>query len=94
MAIELSDMQSAEPKECGSCEHFNRRDNSDSFGLCMFRLPPWVQSKPEPPEADSDVNSRTVSDTDGCTLYDAKNLAGDAAQFVQKRYWNAGNPSR
>lgn len=93
MAIELGNMQSAEPGKCGSCQHFERRNDYDSFGLCRFQLPPWAATRKGDPEGE--VDYRTVNDTDGCTLYEARGSnISQPAQFVQKRYWNAGNPSR
>lgn len=90
----INDRQSAEPKQCGSCQHFRARDPGDGLGVCTLRLPPWVQSRPEPPESDSEVNARTVRDTDGCSLYEVRNLAGEPVEFVQERVWQAGMPSR
>lgn len=93
MAVELGNMQSAEPRQCGSCQHFERRNDYDSFGLCKFKLPPWVAISRGDPTGE--VDYRTVGDTDGCTLYEAAgSRIGMPDQFVQKRYWGAGTPSR
>jgi len=93
--MKLNQYQHAEPNECGSCQHFRPRDPGDGYGLCTFRLPPFAAMRPYVgEERDSDCNERTVSDTDGCSLYEARNLAGDPTEFIQERVWRAGMPSR
>lgn len=39
---ELNDRQSAEPNQCGSCQHYKSREPGDGYGLCTFRLPPFI----------------------------------------------------
>lgn len=94
MTIELEDGQHAEPNECGSCQYYKDRHNRDSMGICHFRFPPWVRKRGDGPKDLNEVDPRTVRDTDGCSLYVARNVDGRPAQFVQRRYWEAGKPSR
>lgn len=95
MAVELGEGQSAEPGKCGSCDFFrHRQEKYDTCGICSVKLPPWVRKRGDEPKDDSEVDPRTVSDTDGCSLYRPRGLLGDPVQFIQKRIWNAGNPSR
>ena len=91
---ELNQYQSAEPGQCGSCQHYKSRVPGDGCGLCTFRLPPFAAMRAYEGERDSDCNERTVRDTDGCSLYKIRNLAGEPVEFVQKRVWQAGMPSR
>lgn len=91
---QLNQRQSANPKECGSCQHYQSREPGDGFGICGFKFPPFVATNPYLGERDSDCNERTVRDTDGCTLYKIRTLAGEPVEFVQQRVWQAGMPSR
>lgn len=91
---QLNERQSAEPGQCGSCQHYRSREPGDGFGLCLFKLPPFAAMHPYEGERDSDCNERTVRDTDGCSLYKIRNLAGEPVEFIQPRVWQAGNPSR
>lgn len=81
---ELTLMQNANPNECGSCQFYRARDPGDGFGECRFEFPPFVAFS----------NERTVHDTDTCSLYKVRNLAGEPVEFVQKRVWRAGQPPR
>jgi hypothetical protein len=92
----LGQGQSAEPKQCGSCQYFrHRQEEYDTHGICSFKLPPWALMRGDfPGDMNNEVDPRTVQDTDGCSLYVAKNLAGKPVEFIQSRIWNAGNPSR
>lgn len=94
MAIELNDRQSANPKECGSCQHFRAREPGDGFGQCTFRMPPWVAVKQRDGERDSYCNERTVQDINTCSLYEIRNVAGEPVEFIQSRVWQAGSPPR
>lgn len=93
LLVELGEDQSAEPKKCGSCQYFrHRQEKYDTHGICSFVLPPWVRRRGD--EGDNEVDPRTVQDTDSCSLHEAKNVAGVPVEFVQKRVWRAGTPSR
>ena len=93
MVIALNQYQSAGPGQCGSCHHFDARSPGDGFGVCRFKLPPWVVKKGDDQDG-WEVDPRTVQDTASCYLYEAKKIMGEPALFEQKRYWNAGEPSR
>lgn len=91
---ELNERQSAEPNQCGSCQHYESRRPGDGFGICGFKFPPHVAVTQYLGERDSMCNERTVRDTDTCSLYKIRNLAGEPVEFVQQRVWQAGMPSR
>jgi len=98
--MKLNDRQHAEPGQCGSCQHFRRRDDSDSMGTCEYKLPPWIMKYFEP-SARVKQNAQdymgpmdTVMDTESCSIYTRKMICGSPAQFVQEHIWEAGNPSR
>lgn len=92
---ELGQGQSAEPNQCGSCQYFrHRQEKYDTMGICSFKLPPWARVRGDGRNAVNEVDPRTVRDTDDCSLYKARNLAGEPVEFVQQRIWRAGAPSR
>lgn len=100
MPIELTEQQNAEPKQCGSCEFFQRRSDGWVIGICRIKLPPWVVMR-EATEGENEngTGARTVRDTDGCDLYLPKGTARSTvdinrAQFTRKVYWDAGAPGR
>jgi hypothetical protein len=92
--MELNKYQSAEPGQCGSCQHYKPRENADGYGFCTFRFPPKVIVKTEW-GGDGDIDPRTARDTDGCSLYQSKtNADGTPTQFMQKTSWLAGKSTR
>lgn len=93
--LKLGEGQSAEPSQCGSCQHFRHRQTEcDTSGICSVRLPPWVRKRGDEPSDVNEVSPRTVQDTDGCVLWNPKIIDGKQAEFVQSRTWKAGTPSR
>lgn len=96
--IRLGENQSAEPRRCGSCNHFrHRQPEYDTVGRCSLRLPPWVPvaAKLDPDWLDENGDGgRAVQDTDGCDLWTPRLENGVTAQFEQRRIWTAGTTSR
>ncbi len=90
----LNERQSAEPNQCGSCQHFQPREPGDGFGQCTLRLPPWVAVKQREGERDSWCNERTIQDINTCSLYQIKKVGGEPVEFIQQRVWQAGTPGR
>lgn len=90
--FDLNQYQSAAAERCGSCNHFLARDPGDGHGLCCFKLPPWALARIINPDECLEVDPRTVRDTDTCSFYQPKTIAGECVTFVQKRSWRAGEP--
>lgn len=93
---ELASGQRAEPRQCGSCRYFRRTEYSDGCGgTCEFRFPEKIARAAR--HVDHQINDEgypiNQRDTDGCDLWKAKEFGGRPVQFVQRRYWYAGEPS-
>lgn len=89
--IELGEDQSAKPVQCGSCEHFRHRQAKyDTMGICSVLLSPWVRRRGDEPDACNEVDPRTVTDTDTCSLYEPRGGREKPDQFVQRHIWTAG----
>ena len=94
---ELSDRQHAEPRECGSCKFFRRVEYDDGCGgECQFRLPEKITRSTRYIESKINEEGYPIRqrDTDGCDFWRAKEFGGRPVQFVQKRFWYSGEPSR
>lgn len=91
---ELTENQSAEPRCCGSCHHFDRRGSKDWVGKCTLALPPhyWMML----PKADTENGPDTsLADNRSCDLWKPKMTAdGRVVTFTQRRFWEAGSKSR
>jgi hypothetical protein len=99
---ELDPSQSAQPHECGSCQFFARNEpnsfvGSAHTGECRFKFPDHIERASGDARFRLDPegnNMRRQRETDGCSLWQPKTREGRPVQFVQKRYWHAGEPGR